>query len=70
VYAFAGQPPWLLEHLDFVSWVPSWATHVGGTIPAFFFSFFAYLPGSRLFSHSPQPVGVEAAAEPEAGYAG
>ena len=35
MYAFAGQPPWLLEHLDFVSWVPGWATHVGGTIPAF-----------------------------------
>ena len=48
VYAFAGQPPWLLEHLDFVSWVPSWATHVGGTIPAFFFSFFVYLAGARL----------------------
>ena len=42
IYAFAGQPPWLLEHLDFVSWVPAWATHVGGTFPALAFSFFAY----------------------------
>ena len=34
LYAFAAQPPWLLEHLDFVSWAPAWMTHVGGTIPA------------------------------------
>jgi cytosine/uracil/thiamine/allantoin permease len=52
VYAFAGQPPWLLEHLDFVSWVPTWATHVGGTIPAFVFSFAAYLAGSSLLAGS------------------
>jgi nucleobase:cation symporter-1, NCS1 family len=48
VYVFAGQPPWLLDHLDFVSWVPDWATHVGGTIPAFTFSFVAYLGGAWL----------------------
>jgi nucleobase:cation symporter-1, NCS1 family len=66
VYAFAGQPPWLLDHLDFVSWVPSWATHVGGTIPAFVFSFAVYLLGSSLFAlaraetHSPvEASGVE-----------
>jgi NCS1 family nucleobase:cation symporter-1 len=52
VYALAGQPPWLLDHLDFVSWVPSWATHVGGTIPAFVFSFAAYLAGSFLLAGS------------------
>jgi putative hydroxymethylpyrimidine transporter CytX len=50
VYAFAGQPPWLLEHLDFVSWVPSWATHVGGTIPAFVLSFGLYLVGSYVLA--------------------
>ena len=48
VYAFAGQPPWLLDHMDFVSWVPDWATHVGGTIPAFTFSFVVYLGGAWL----------------------
>jgi len=48
VYAFTGQPPWLIEHLDFVSWIPNWATHIGGTIPAFIFSFFAYLGGAWL----------------------
>ena len=67
VYAFAGQPPWLLEHLDFVSWVPTWATHIGGTIPAFIFSFVAYLMGARLFAFGSQPAQVRSAAEPEPG---
>jgi putative hydroxymethylpyrimidine transporter CytX len=66
VYAFAGQPPWLLDHLDFVSWVPSWATHVGGTIPAFVFSFFVYLAGSQLFAFGLASVDARSAAEPEA----
>lgn len=47
VYAFAGQPPWLLQNLDFVSWVPSWATHVGGTIPGLLFSSAAYYIAGR-----------------------
>ena len=65
VYALAGQPPWLLEHLDFVSWVPGWATHVGGTIPGFIFSFVAYLAASRIFlgsrwgEASPLPAAAE-----------
>jgi nucleobase:cation symporter-1, NCS1 family len=70
VYAFAGQPPWLREHLDFVSWVPDWATHVGGTIPAFVFSFVAYLGGSRLVAFGSQSMPVGRAAEPEAGLSG
>jgi nucleobase:cation symporter-1, NCS1 family len=70
VYAFAGQPPWLLEHFDFVSWVPDWATHVGGTIPAFVFSFFAYLVGSRLFAFRSQAAPLLGAVEPEAGLSG
>jgi len=70
VYALAGQPPWLLDHLDFVSWVPDWATHVGGTIPAFVFSFVAYLAGARLFAFAPQPMPVKRAPEPEAGVSG
>lgn len=69
VYAFAGQPPWLLEHLDFVSWVPDWATHIGGTIPAFVFSFVAYLTLARIFSLAPKPV-ARRTAEPEAGLLG
>jgi len=70
VYACAGQPPWLLEHVDFVSWVPDWATHVGGTIPGFFFSFFAYLAGARLFLYHAQPSRLRTAAESEAGLSG
>jgi putative hydroxymethylpyrimidine transporter CytX len=49
LYAVAAQPPWLLEHADFVSWAPSWATHVGGTIPAFVFSVAAYWAGAQLW---------------------
>ncbi len=49
IYAHAAQPPWLLEHADFVSWVPAWATHIGGTIPAFAFSFGAYWAGFQAW---------------------
>jgi NCS1 family nucleobase:cation symporter-1 len=42
LYAFAAQPPWLLENLDFVSWAPSWATYIGGTIPGLVYSFVLY----------------------------
>ncbi len=42
LYALAAQPPWLLEHADFVSWAPTWLTYIGGTTPAFVFSFVAY----------------------------
>jgi len=47
LYAFAAQPPWLIEHLDFVSWVPSWATEIGGTIPGLLFSSLAYWAAAR-----------------------
>jgi putative hydroxymethylpyrimidine transporter CytX len=47
VYAFAGQPPWLIQNLDFVSWVPTWATHVGGTIPGLLFSSVVYYVAAR-----------------------
>ncbi len=69
VYAFAGQPPWLLDHLDFISWVPTWATHIGGTIPAFIFSFVAYLVGAWLVSLRMKPAPITAV-EPEAGVPG
>jgi purine-cytosine permease-like protein len=49
IYAHAAQPPWLLEHADFVSWAPTWMTHIGGTIPAFVFSFVAYWAGFQLW---------------------
>lgn len=49
LYAHAAQPPWLLEHADFVSWVPAWVTHVGGTVPAFVFSVVAYCVGAQLW---------------------
>jgi putative hydroxymethylpyrimidine transporter CytX len=48
IYVHAAQPPWLLEHADFVSWAPGWMTHVGGTIPAFVFAFVAYWAASQL----------------------
>jgi putative hydroxymethylpyrimidine transporter CytX len=48
VYAFAAQPPWLLENLDFVSWVPAWATHIGGTIPGLVFSSAVYFVLARV----------------------
>jgi nucleobase:cation symporter-1, NCS1 family len=48
LYACCAQPPWLLEHLDFVSWTPTWATHIGGTIPGLLFSFGAYTLGGLL----------------------
>jgi NCS1 family nucleobase:cation symporter-1 len=49
IYAHAAQPPWLLEHADFVSWAPAWMTQIGGTIPAFVFSFAAYWAGFQLW---------------------
>lgn len=45
LYALAAQPMWLVEHADFVSWAPKsihFINDVGGTIPAFVFSFVAY----------------------------
>lgn len=63
VYVHAAQPPWLLEHADFISWVPLWATHIGGTIPGFAVSFVLYLAGARLWrSMRPRPVERAAAA--------
>jgi len=47
VYALAAQPPWLIEHADFVSWAPAWMTHIGGTIPGFAVTFALYWGGSR-----------------------
>jgi hypothetical protein len=56
LYACAAQPPWLLENFDFVSWVPTWATHIGGTIPGLVFSFGAYaLLGRYLLLREPAP---------------
>ncbi|MEX1253630.1 MAG: putative hydroxymethylpyrimidine transporter CytX [Dehalococcoidia bacterium] len=49
VYAHAAQPPWLIEHADFVSWAPTWMTQVGGTLPAFVFSLVAYWAGFQLW---------------------
>jgi NCS1 family nucleobase:cation symporter-1 len=70
VYAFAGQPPWLLEHLNFVSWVPDWATKVGGTIPAFVFSFVAYWAISSMISFERHRVAPAGAAKAEQGLSG
>jgi putative hydroxymethylpyrimidine transporter CytX len=67
VYAFAGQPPWLLENADFVSWVPEWWTHVGGTIPALAFSFLGYLLVGQALSLAGEPVGTVAPSAADAG---
>ena len=57
VYAHAAQPPWLLEHADFISWAPAWMTHIGGTIPGFVVSFGLYLAGAHLYlSLRSQPI--------------
>ncbi|MEO8457940.1 MAG: cytosine permease, partial [Chloroflexota bacterium] len=48
LYACCAQPPWLLDNLDFISWTPTWATHIGGTIPGLVFSFGAYTIGGFL----------------------
>jgi putative hydroxymethylpyrimidine transporter CytX len=69
LYACAAQPPWLLENFDFVSWVPAWVTHIGGTIPGLIFSFGAYalggywLLGVRAPGPSPAPSPVAEAVE-------
>lgn len=47
LYSFAAQPPWLLDNLDYVSWAPAWATHIGGTIPGLVFSSAVYWVGAR-----------------------
>ena len=70
VYALAAQPPWLLDHLDFISWVPTWATHVGGTLPAFVFSFVAYLAGARFLSSMQTASPLATKAGPEGGLPG
>jgi NCS1 family nucleobase:cation symporter-1 len=49
LYSFAAQPPWLLQHADFMSWAPSWVTQIGGTIPALLFSFAAYWVGAQMW---------------------
>ena len=46
----AAQPPWLLEHADFVSWAPTWMTEIGGTIPAFIASFALYIIGMQVWT--------------------
>jgi hypothetical protein len=53
-----------LEHLDFVSWTPVWATHIGGTIPGLVFSFGAYAIGGRYLliargRGAPEPVAAK-----------
>jgi nucleobase:cation symporter-1, NCS1 family len=52
LYALCAQPPWLIEHLDFVSWAPrnvSFIDDVGGTVPAFVFCFAAYWALARAW---------------------
>ena len=68
LYAFAAQPPWLVEHLDFVSWAPTWLTHVGGTIPGLIFSFGAYYMLARFLLLGGEPRAAPAVApQPEGG---
>jgi putative hydroxymethylpyrimidine transporter CytX len=69
VYAHAAQPPWLLEHADFVSWAPAWMTHIGGTIPAFVFSLVAYWAGAQLWLAA-RPARSAAAPAPAGGDGG
>ena len=66
VYASAAQPPWLLENADFVSWAPTWATHVGGTIPGLIFSATVYWLAARFLLLRGGPLRASAAAAGEA----
>ena len=69
IYAVCAQPPWLLDNFDFVSWAPTWMTHVGGTIPGLVLSFGAYTLGGyfllripqsgRTTTPAPAPSGIE-----------
>src|SRR5436309_7120661 len=61
LYSLAAQPPWLLEKADFISWAPTWATHIGGTMPALVFSFVAYWAGAQWLL---RPRRAEASAIP------
>jgi putative hydroxymethylpyrimidine transporter CytX len=63
LYALAAQPPWLLEHADFVSWAPSWMTEIGGTIPAFIASFALYIVGMQAWQ-AVRSQGVERSTAP------
>jgi purine-cytosine permease-like protein len=57
LYSCCAQPPWLLEHLDFVSWAPTWMTHIGGTIPGLVYSFGVYaIAGRFLLLGTPTPA--------------
>jgi putative hydroxymethylpyrimidine transporter CytX len=57
LYAFCAQPPWLLDNADFVSWVPEWMTHIGGTVPGLVFSFCAYaIAGTILWQRESLPA--------------
>jgi putative hydroxymethylpyrimidine transporter CytX len=67
VYAHAAQPPWLLEHADFVSWAPAWMTHIGGTVPAFAVSFGLYWAGFQVWLAARSQGGARAAAPAEGG---
>jgi putative hydroxymethylpyrimidine transporter CytX len=67
LYSFAAQPPWLVEHADFMTWAPSWVSHIGGTIPALLFSSAAYWAGARtwLGGGPAQPTSTAASAGAE-----
>jgi len=60
-YAACGQPPWLVEHVSWITDVPDGLTRFGGTIPSFAVSLGAYLLLSRL-ALSPARGESEAAA--------
>ena len=69
IYALCAQPPWLLQNADFVSWAPLWMTEIGGTIPAFVFSFVAYWAAYQAQKAlrggaSPAPEGATMKARP------
>ena len=54
LYTLAAQPSWLTTHdsFDFVSWAPEtigFIDEIGGTIPAFVFSFVAYWAAARMW---------------------
>lgn len=67
LYVLCAQPPWLLQHASgLIDWAPEtfgFIDDIGGTVPAFVFSFVAYWLVARVGMRSAAPVGHTAGAQ-------
>jgi NCS1 family nucleobase:cation symporter-1 len=66
LYALCAQPPWLLQHVPgLIDWAPenlAFIDNVGGTVPAFVFSFVAYWLVPQAWRRGPSSTEVETTA--------